>query len=165
MKELIILAIQCVLSMVIFSIILHLYILPRIKNNNPLPVLSLLLIINSFRYLPFSLFMPGQVDSTFPEHIKLAIAVGDFISGILALMALLVLRKNLKAGITLSWIFSFVSVLDIISVLGVALYNKVYLLNLGANYFTVVVYVPMLIVIQFFILKILLNKTRDLWKI
>ena len=160
MKELAILAVQCVLSLLMFFIIINIYILPRLKKNSLLPILSLLLVINSFRYLPFSLFMPGQVDATFPEHIKSLIAIGDFISGILALTALLVLRKNLKAGITLTWIFSIVSVLDIISVLSLALYNKVYLLYLGANYFTVVVYVPMIIVIQLFIFKILVNRNK-----
>lgn len=160
MKELAILAVQCVLSLLMFFIIINIYILPRLKKNSLLPILSLLLVINSFRYLPFSLFMPGQVDAAFPEHIKSLIAIGDFISGILALTALLVLRKNLKAGITLTWIFSIVSVWDIISVLSLALYNKVYLLDLGANYFTVVVYVPMIIVVQLFIFKILVNRNK-----
>jgi len=102
--------------------------------------------------------MPGQVSAEFPPYLKEIVAHGDFLSGVLALGALVLLKADKRSAIKFTWIFSIVSVIDMVVVLTLAMSEKVYLLPLGANYFTVSVYVPMLIVIQVVIFKILLNK-------
>ena len=123
-------------------------------------MLAILLIVNVFRYLPLSLFMPGQVSADFPNHIKEIVAFGDFASGIIALIAILLLKSKNKAAIPLVWIFSIVSILDMFLALYFAMSAKVYELNLGVNYFTVSVYVPLLMVIQAIILKVLISKNK-----
>jgi hypothetical protein len=119
-------------------------------------VLAVLLVVNVFRYLPLSLYMPGQVSTDFPEHVKEIVAHGDFASGVLALIALLLLKSKSKLAIPFAWIFSMVSILDMILALFFAMSEKVYELPLGVNYFTVAVYVPMLMVTQAIILKLLI---------
>lgn len=159
MDPLLVLAVQCALSMLVFFLIIKWYVVPKITKETRFDILALLLLVNVFRYLPLSLFMPGQVSADFPYYLKEIIAHGDFLSGILALIALVLLKsKKKKAGITFTWLFSVVSIIDIAVVLTLAMSEKVYQLPLGANYFTVSVYVPMLIVIQVLILKILLAK-------
>jgi hypothetical protein len=103
--------------------------------------------------------MPGQVDSSFPLPLKEIIAHGDFLSGILALLALILIKTKQKSLNIFVWIFSIVSSLDIVIVMTLALRSKVYDLFLGANYFTVSVYVPLLIVVQTLIFKILIHKS------
>jgi len=144
--------------MLVFFLISKWYLVPRITKKTKLEILALLLLVNTFRYLPLSLYMPGQVSADFPPHLKEMIAHGDFLSGILALIALVLLKSPKKSAITFTWLFSVVSIIDIVVVMTLAIKNKVYQLPLGANYFTVSVYVPMLIVIQVLILKILLTK-------
>ncbi len=158
MDSLIVLGIQCTFSMLVFFLIIKWYVIPKITKETKFDILALLLLINVFRYLPLSLFMPGQVSADFPPYLKEIVAHGDFLSGILALIALLLLKSKKKSAITFIWLFSVVSIIDMVVVLTLAMGEKVYQLPLGVNYFTVSVYVPMLVVIQIVILKILTHK-------
>ena len=155
MDSLVVLGVQCTFSMLVFFLIIKWYVIPKITKETKFDILALLLLVNAFRYLPLSLFMPGQVSADFPPYLKEIVAHGDFLSGILALIALILLKSNKKSAIKFTWLFSVVSIVDMMVVLTLAMTEKVYELPLGANYFTVSVYVPMLIVIQVVILKIL----------
>lgn len=159
MDPLVVLGIQCSVSLLVFFLILKWYVIPKITKDTKFDILALLLLVNVFRYLPLSLFMPGQVSADFPLYLKEIVAHGDFLSGVLALVALLLLKSKKKLAIAFTWLFSIVSSIDILVVLTLAMSEKVYQLDLGANYFTVSVYVPLLIIIQIIIYKILLNKT------
>ena len=158
MDLLVVLGVQCTFSMLVFFLIIKWYVVPKITKETKFDILALLLLVNVFRYLPLSLFMPGQVSADFPLYLKEIVAHGDFLSGILALIALILLKSKKKLAVTFIWLFSIVSIIDIVVVLTCAMSEKVYQLPLGANYFTVSVYVPLLIVIQVLILKILLAK-------
>ncbi|MEQ8471756.1 MAG: hypothetical protein RIC35_11245 [Marinoscillum sp.] len=158
MDPLIVLGVQCSFSMIVFFLIIKWYIIPRITKAARLDILAILLLVNVFRYLPLSLFMPGQVSVDFPSYLKEIVAHGDFLAGLLALIAVVLLKSKKKFALKFTWVFSVVSIIDMAVVLTLALSEKVYQLPLGANYFTVSVYVPLLIVIQVVILKILLAK-------
>ena len=158
MDSLVVLGVQCTFSLIVFFLILKWYLVPKITRETKFDVLALLLLVNSFRYLPLSLFMPGQVSDDFPPYLKEIVAYGDFLAGVLALIALILVKSNKKSALGFTWLFSIVSIIDMLVVLTLAMTEKVYLLPLGANYFTVSVYVPMLIVIQVLILKILTHK-------
>lgn len=158
MDSFVVLGVQSTLSMFVFFLVIKWYVVPKITKETKFDILALLLLVNVFRYLPLSLFMPGQVSPEFPSYLMEIVAHGDFISSILALIALILLKSEKKFASIFTWIFSIVSIIDITIVMTLAISEKVYQLPLGANYFTVSVYVPMLIVIQVLILKILLSK-------
>lgn len=158
MDPLIVLGVQCTLSMLVFFLIGKWYVIPKINKETKFDILALLLLVNVFRYLPLSLFMPGQVSEAFPPYLIEIVAHGDFLSGMLALMALILVKSKKKGASAFTWIFSVVSIIDMFVVLTLAMKEKVYELPLGANYFTVSVYVPLLIIIQAIILKILVHK-------
>lgn len=158
MDPLVVLGVQCTFSMLVFFLIIKWYVIPKVTKETKFDILALLLLVNVFRYLPLSLFMPGQVSADFPIYLKEIVAHGDFLSGILALIALILIKSKKKSAVTFTWLFSLVSIIDVVVVLTLAMSEKVYQLPLGANYFTVSVYVPMLIMIQIVILKILLAK-------
>lgn len=84
MEHLIVLAVQCMISLFVFYTLIRWYIHPRLSKQNFSGVLSFLLIINVFRYLPLSLFMPGQVSDLFPQYLKGVVAYGDLASAMLA---------------------------------------------------------------------------------
>jgi hypothetical protein len=158
MDPLVVLAIQCTFSGVIFFLLAQWYLEPWISKQTKFKVLAFLLIINVFRYLPLSLYMPGQVAADFPMHIKDIIAHGDFLSSILAFIALLSVKTNSKHSVTFIWVFTIASITDMVLALSYAMNAKVYQLPLGVNYFTVSVYVPMLMVVQYQIIKIVTHK-------
>lgn len=158
MDSLVVLAIQCTFSCVIFFLLTKWYLEPRITKQSKTKILAFLLIVNVFRYLPLSLYMPGQVSADFPASIKDIIAHGDFHASILAFVALLLVKANSKFSIGFIWVFTIASIADMVLALSFAMNAKVYQLPLGLNYFTVSVYVPMLMVVQYKIVKILTNK-------
>ncbi len=158
MNPFVTLSVQCTMSLLIFFFVAQWYLVPQIRKDNKVQILAFLLLINVFRYLPLSLFMPGQVSVNFPHYLKQMVAYGDFTSALLALLALILLKKGNKSANAFVWLFSFISVVDLVTVLILAIKEKVYELPLGANYFTVSVYVPLLIITQFYLLKLLTNK-------
>jgi len=158
MDTFLVLAVQCTFSLLVFFLIFKWYLIPKITKETKYDVLALLLLVNVFRYLPLSLFLPGQVAAEFPDYFKATIVHGESLAGILALIALLLLKSKKRSAIAYTWLFSVVSILDMVVVLTLAMKEKVYELPLGANYFTVSVYVPLLIVSQTVILKILTHK-------
>lgn len=158
MDSITVLGVQCGISLLVFFLIAKWYVVPKINSDTGLNILSLLLLVNVFRYLPLSLFMPGQISGDFPTYLKEIIAYGDLISGLLAMSTWLLIKSKSQGAIGLTWIFTVVSITDIVLVMTLAMREKVYNLPLGSNYFTVSVYVPMLIVIQVLILKILIHK-------
>lgn len=159
MDPLIVLGVQCTFSMLTFFLIFKWYVVPHLTKQTKHAVLAVLLLINVFRYLPLSLFMPGQVSADLPIYLKQLIAHGDLLSGVLALVAVLLLKSRSKLAEPAIWLFSIVSIMDMLIVLTMAIKEKVYLLPLGANYFTVSVYVPLLIVLQVLILKMLIQRS------
>ncbi|MCU0430870.1 MAG: hypothetical protein MUF42_12975, partial [Cytophagaceae bacterium] len=92
MDPLVVLALQCTFSGIIFFLLAHWYVTPRLSKQSKFPILAVLLIIHVFRYLPLSLYMPGQVDEDFPLHIKGMVAHGDFLSSMLAFASLILVK-------------------------------------------------------------------------
>ncbi len=158
MEPLVVLAVQCTFSFTIFFLIAKWYLEKRISSQNKFEILAFLLIINVFRYLPLSLYLPGQVSAEFPTHVKDIIAHGDFLSGILAFIALLVVKSKSRFAKPAIWLFSIASIIDMIFALTFAMTYKVYELSLGVNYFIVAVYVPMLMVVQYQIVRIMFSR-------
>ncbi|WP_130734503.1 hypothetical protein [Flavobacterium sp. J27] len=160
MNPLFVLAIQCTFSCVVFLWLGKWYLEPKMVSYPKYKILLFLLFINAFRYLPLSLYMPGQVSENFPTMVKEVVAHGDFLAAILALITLLIIKKKSRFTTFFITLFCIVSCIDMALALALAMYTKVYLLPLGVNYFTVVVYVPLLIVVQYYIFKTLTLKNK-----
>ena len=116
-------------------------------------IIRIILAIHLFRYVPLALFLPGQADPMLSGSLKMMIVTGDLFAAIMAFIALL--RLNSKHSAALLWAFSIVSALDLLTVFIIAMINGVYSMSLNANYFVVVFYVPLLLVSQALLFKIL----------
>ncbi|HAD96174.1 MAG TPA: hypothetical protein DCG19_02150 [Cryomorphaceae bacterium] len=164
MQTLSILGLQFTISLFLFGFMAKWLAEPHYLKGSGAKVLQVFLLINSFRYLPLSLYMPGQVADGFPDTVKHIVALGDFASGITAIIAMLLVHTKSSQSKAAVWFFSIVSTLDMVMALSGAIGSRVDTLPLGANYFTVVVYVPMLLVIQLIIYRILIKGPATLWK-
>jgi hypothetical protein len=96
-----VLNIQMTLSLVAFALIARWHVAPRLRRLPRESALVPLLWVNVFRYTPLTLFAPGQVSPDVPPGVAAAIAYGDLVSGLLALLALLALRLRLAAAVAL----------------------------------------------------------------
>src|SRR5690606_3412867 len=127
MNHLVVLGLKGTFSILLYPLSINWYVVPKITKDTKFDILALLLLVNVFRYLPLSLFMPGQVSAEFPPYLKEIVAHGDFLSGVLALGALVLLKADKRSAIKVTWIFSIVSVIDMVVVLTLAMSEKVYL--------------------------------------
>ncbi|VXB64726.1 conserved membrane hypothetical protein [Flavobacterium sp. 9AF] len=160
MNPLFVLVIQCTFSIVVFFLLGKWYLEPKMGIYSKYKILQILFLINVFRYLPLSLYMPGQVAENFPEKVKEIVAHGDFLAAIVALITLLLIKNKSRFTTLFINVFCIISCVDMVLALVFAMYAKVYLLPLGVNYFTIALYVPLLIIAQYYIFKILTLKNK-----
>jgi len=71
---------------------------PRPQNLKPI------LLLHAFRFLGLAFLVPGVVSSELPAAFAQPVAYGDFITAILALLALATLRTRL--GTVVTWVFN-----------------------------------------------------------
>lgn len=67
------------------------------------------------RHIGLTFLVPSVVDPSLPSSFANAAAYGDFISGLLAIFALVILGRNWVGAI--AWLFNTVGVLDLINAL------------------------------------------------
>ena len=156
-SSLIILSIQISMSFILSILGISWYILPRIQQLKKDEKLSILLWVHVFRYAPLVLLVRSQTTSDLPHNTLEIIAIGDFISAIVALIAILVIRYYPSFSNTSVWVFQIVSTIDILSALTFAMKDKLYDYSLGFNWFILTFYVPLVIVSQIFMVRILMQ--------
>ncbi len=124
---------QSTLSLVVFALIAKWYITPRISKLELEDALLPLVLVHAFRYTPMTLLVPGQVAADIPAHVVNSIAYGDLASGLLALIAAVLLKHRISGAIIVTWIFNIVGMIDIINALVQGVGAQLYKYALGFN--------------------------------
>jgi len=133
------------------------YIWPAL-NERPSPEnLKPILLLHGFRFLGLAFVVPGVVSPELPAAFAQPVAYGDLISAILALLALATLGT--QAGIVVTWVFNTFGMADLLF----AFYQgaRISLPDtpglLGAGYFILTAYVPLLVITHGLAFRILLR--------
>jgi hypothetical protein len=123
------------------------YILPKLKAMNPVHAQRAIATLHSFRFFGLVFILPGVVGHNLPHGFAPFAAYGDFVTGLLALLALLTIRMR-----SFFWplvvAFNLAGAIDII----VDYYHGVTLAlppvsgELGSTYAIVIIYVPLLMI-------------------
>ena len=138
---------QLVLGYVACLLVFGTYILPRLRAMDRFSAQRVIATVHSFRFFGLVFILPGVVGPGLPSGFATFAAWGDFATGVLALLALLVAKRR-----PLFWLlvvaFNVVGAADIL----VDYYHAIRLGlpfvagQLGATYFIPIVYVPMLMI-------------------
>jgi hypothetical protein len=125
--------------------------LPRPEN------LRLILLLHAFRFLGLAFVVPGVVSPELPAAFARPVAYGDFITAILALLALTTLGT--RSGTVMTWVFNTFGTADLI--FGFYQGSRISLPDtpglLGAGYFILAAYVPLLLITHGLAFRILLR--------
>jgi hypothetical protein len=134
------------------------YLWPELRRRSRVDALHPLLILHSFRFIGLAFLVPGVVAPELPSAYARPAAYGDFIAAVLALLALMTLRRRL--GILLVWIFNVWGTADLLYAFNQG--NSVGLEagQLGATYFIVTVIVPLLLITHGIVFRLLLQGDR-----
>ena len=135
------------------------YIWPSLKERPRPENLKPILLLHGFRFLGLAFVVPGVVSPELPAAFAQPVAYGDLISAILALLALATLGT--RTGTVVAWVFNTFGTADLLF----AFYQggRISLPDtpglLGAGYFILAAYVPLLLITHGLAFRILLRTT------
>lgn len=125
----------------------RMYFWPRLKAMDGFEAQRIIATIHSFRFFGLVFLLPGVVGPNLPASFATGAAYGDFVTGVLALVALVAVRKRLLFW-TFAIAFNVIGTADLL----LAYYRAVRIGlpalagQLGAAYGIVVIYVPALMI-------------------
>jgi hypothetical protein len=130
---------------------------PALRERSSPENLKPILMLHGFRFLGLAFVLPGVVSPELPGAFAQPVAYGDLITGILALLALATLGT--RAGTVATWVFNIFGTTDLI--FGFYLGSRISLPDtpglLGAGYFILAAYVPLLLITHGLAFRILLR--------
>ena len=133
------------------------YIWPALRERSSPESLKPILMLHGFRFLGLAFVLPGVVSPELPASFAQPVAYGDLISAILALLALATLGT--RTGTVLTWVFNTFGAADLL--FGFYQGSRISLPDtpglLGAGYFILAAYVPLLLITHGLAFRILLR--------
>jgi hypothetical protein len=154
METIEIFGVQFVLSVIAFSLIAKWYAAPWLAEKTTQVALGMLILPHAFRHIGLTFLTPAVVDEAMPSTFATAAGYGDFASGLLAILALVALRRSWAVALGLVWIFSLVGTVDLLN----ALRQAEAVPYFAAAWYIPTFLVPLLIVTHVMIFTRLLNR-------
>ena len=134
------------------------YIWPALRERPSPENLKPILLLHGFRFLGLAFLAPGVVSPELPAAFAQPVAYGDLMSAILALLALATLGT--RTGTVVTWVFNAFGTADLLF----AFYQggRISLPDtpglLGAGFFILTAYVPLLLITHGLAFRILLER-------
>jgi hypothetical protein len=139
--------IHLVLGYVAWLLCFNAYILPWLKSMERLEAQRAIATLHSFRFFGLVFLLPGVVGPNLPASFTIFAAYGDFATGLLAILALLTVKRR-----PLFW--AFVAAFNVVGITDIVVdYYHATVANLpamagqlGATYAIPILYVPLLVI-------------------
>ena len=157
-----ILSLSIVMALTAYGLIGKWYVMPILRSLPRPRALEPLLLLNSFRFVGLTFLISGVTSQPLDVRFANPAAYGDLLAAILALLAILALRRGWRAAIAIVWIFNLEGTLDLLNAVVQGLRYTEDLGALGATFFIPTVAVPALLVSHVMIFMILLRGEPDL---
>ena len=149
--------ISVVFGLTVWGAVAREYIWPALRERPSPENLKPILLLHGFRFLGLAFVVPGVVSPQLPAAFAQSVAYGDLISAILALLALATLGTS--TGTVLTWAFNAFGTADLL--FGFYLGDRISLPDtqglLGAGYFILTAYVPLLLITHGMAFRMLLR--------
>ena len=133
------------------------YIWPALRARSSPENLKPILMLHGFRFLGLAFVVPGVVSPELPSTFAQPVAYGDLITAILALLALATLGT--RTGTALTWVFNTFGTADLL--FAFYLGSRISLPDtqglLGAGYFILTAFVPLLLITHGLVFRILVG--------
>ncbi len=136
---------QFVLSIVAWGVVAKWGFAPWLARMAPATALFWLALPHAFRHIGMVFVVPGVVARELPESFAVAAAYGDLATGVLALVAVVLLRAKWSGAIGLFWLFNIVGTVDLAN----ALRHVDVVSGFGAVWYIPTMLVPLLLVTHF----------------
>ena len=101
-------AIQFIMSLLVWGLLAYWLLTPWLEKKSLNEALFFLTVPHAFRHIGMVFLVPGIVAGPLPETFAAPAALGDLLTGVLALLALIALRNNWSVARVSVWLFSIV---------------------------------------------------------
>jgi len=145
------------MSLIVYALIARWFVGPWLAKKPNHEVLILLILPHAFRYIGLVFLAAGVTANPLPASFADPAAYGDFITALLAILAMVALRKSWVIALSLVWVFNIVGSVDLIN----AFYQGIrlgVLSDLGAAWYVPTFLVPALLVTHVMIFLQLLKR-------
>jgi len=146
MEPIVLFGIQFTFALVAYAVAAWWYLVPRLARLPREAALVPLVWIHVFRIAGGTILAPGAVGDAVPMDFRTMIGYGDMATAVLALLALIALRRRMSAAIPLVWLCLVVGLLDTVNAIIQSMRFSVFTHALGVNWVIVTIYVPALLV-------------------
>src|ERR1041385_1142478 len=150
-------AISVAFGLAVWGAVAGNYIWPALRERPSPGNLKPILLLHGFRFLGLAFILPGIVSPDLPTAFSRPVAYGDLITAILALLALATLASPIGTAVT--WVFNIFGTAALLY--GFSLGGRLSLPDnvgmLGAGYFILAAYVPLLLITHGLAFRILLE--------
>ncbi len=106
---------QLSLSLLVFGLLAKWKLAPWLAEHSQREALFWLTLPHAFRYMGMVFIVPGVVAQPLPDYFAIPAAYGDLLTGILALLVLILLRIGFKGAMALVWLFNIVGTVDLLN--------------------------------------------------
>lgn len=141
------LPISIAIGIITWTLAARWYLLPWMRRQTLTVALTPLLLINALRYVGLAFLIPGVTAEPLDPRFANPAAWGDLGASLLALAALLALRRNWRNAGAVIWAFNLFGAADLINAVAQGLRYTVDG-HLGATFFIPAGFVPALLVIH-----------------
>lgn len=149
-----ILTINLLASSLVFWVTARIYLFPKLDRLDPRSVLVPILLLHALRHLGLMFLAPGAVYSGIPAEFTYPAAFGDLLASVLALVALLAVRRSARSSKVLVWIFNVEGSVDLIVAIALATFYDA-AQYMGAAYWIPALWVPAFLVTHYIVFVLL----------
>jgi hypothetical protein len=157
MPPAILFGISVAFGLAVWGVVAWQYIWPALSERPNPENLKPILLLHAFRFLGLAFVVPGVVSPELPATFAQPVAYGDFITAVLALLAVATLGT--RTGTVVTWVFNTFGTADLL--FAFYLGSRISLPTapglLGAGYFILTAYVPLLLITHGLVFRILLR--------
>ncbi len=155
-----ILPLSILMAFIAYSLIAKWYVMPSLQTLPRARALTPLLLFHSTRFIGLAFLIPGVTAQPLDPRFADPAAYVDLLAAILALLAILALRRGWSAATPIVWIFNIEGSLDLLNAVTQGLrYTQDG--DLGATYFIPAVIVPALLVSHVMIFILLTRRVQQ----
>ena len=148
---------QFVMSLVVVGLIAKWSLAPWLAKMPQPQALFWLTLPHAFRYIGMVFLVPGVLAQPLPADFAIPAAYGDLATGVLALLALVALRRGWLGAVALVWLFNIVGTVDLLN----ALRHLEVAPAFGAAWYIPTFLVPVLLVTHFMIFVRLCSRAHQ----
>jgi hypothetical protein len=149
-------AASALMSLVSSAVIAKLYLWPWLRaTDRALALVALVAPHMFFRFIGLSFLVVGVVSPSLPAGFAIPAAYGDFVAGILAIIATIALSQHFSWAIAAVWVFNVWGAADLLLAFYHGPHFRILPGDLGAAFFIPTAIVPPLLVTHFLVFRLL----------